>query len=192
VNDKGNILIPADISLLGILQSRVCWFCITRLCAPLAERMGLIIYQHKIQYIARLPVPQLTDVQCEHIGKLTLQLTETAKQRYAIRRQTAHRIASDLGTAQGKLNQKLELWWELSFQEFRAELMKSFKRDIPLKERNEWEALLKEQASEIGRLTARIVQLETELNAAVYAVFGLNEAEQRLIEQETKYQYGEW
>ncbi|HVB21047.1 MAG TPA: hypothetical protein VNG51_03765 [Ktedonobacteraceae bacterium] len=192
MNDKGNILIPADISLLGILQSRVCWFCITRLCAPLAERMGLIIYQHKIQYIARLPVPQLTDVQCEHIGKLTLQLTETAKQRYAIRRQTAHRIASDLGTAQGKLNQKLELWWELSFQEFRAELMKSFKRDIPLKERNEWEALLKEQASEIGRLTARIVQLETELNAAVYAVFGLNEAEQRLIEQETKYQYGEW
>ncbi len=73
-----------------------------------------------------------------------------------------------------------------------VELVQVFKRDIPLKERNDWEALLQEQASEIGRLTARIVQLETELNAAVYAVFGLNEAEQRLIEQETKYQYGEW
>ncbi|MHB8599132.1 MAG: hypothetical protein ACYDER_20260 [Ktedonobacteraceae bacterium] len=73
-----------------------------------------------------------------------------------------------------------------------AELVKVFKRDISLKERNEWEALLKEQASEIDRLTARIIQLETELNAAVYAVFGLSEAEQRLIEQETKYQYGEW
>ena len=139
-----------------------------------------------------LPIPTLTDAQSEQIGNVVQQLTETAKHRYAIRRQMAHRIVSDLSTAQGKLNQKLEMWWELSFQEFRAELLKSFKRDIPLKERNEWEALLKEQATDIERLTARIVQLETELNAAVYSVFGLNAEEQRLIEQETKYQYGEW
>ena len=154
--------------------------------------MGLMIYQHFTQFMTHLPIPQLTDLQRDHLNNVVQQVTETAKQRYAIRRQTAHRIASDLDTPQGKLNQKLELWWTLSFQEFRAELVKVFKRDISLKERNDWEALLKEQASEIDRLTARIVQLETELNAAVYAVFDLSEAEQRLIEQETKYQYGEW
>ncbi len=192
VNDKGSFLLPTDKSLIGILQSRACWFCITRLCSPLAERMGLIIYQHKTQYITSLPIPTLTDAQREHIARLAQQITETAKQRYAIRRKTAHRIQSDLGTAQAKLNQKLETWWELSFSEFRAELVKVFKRDIPLKERDDWEALLKEQATEIDRLTSTIVQLETELNAAVYAVFGLNEEEQHLIEQETKYRYGEW
>jgi hypothetical protein len=37
-----------------------------------------------------------------------------------------------------------------------------------------------------------MVQLETALNAAVYNVFGLNEEERLLIEQETKYAYGEW
>jgi hypothetical protein len=37
-----------------------------------------------------------------------------------------------------------------------------------------------------------IVRLETELNAAVFEAFGLNEAEIALNEQETKYQYGEW
>lgn len=68
----------------------------------------------------------------------------------------------------------------------------SKKRDIPLKERGEWEEMLQEERAKIARLTARIVVLEMKLNAAVYAVFGLNEEEQRLIEQETKYQYGEW
>jgi hypothetical protein len=34
--------------------------------------------------------------------------------------------------------------------------------------------------------------LESELNEAVYEVFGLDEEERALIEQETKYRYGEW
>jgi hypothetical protein len=33
---------------------------------------------------------------------------------------------------------------------------------------------------------------ETELNKAVYEAYGLNDGEIELIEQETKYQYGEW
>jgi hypothetical protein len=36
------------------------------------------------------------------------------------------------------------------------------------------------------------VRLETELNKAVYEAYGLKDEEIRLIEQETKYQYGEW
>ncbi len=86
----------------------------------------------------------------------------------------------------------MQEWWLLSFKEFREELTKVFKRDIPLKERDDWEALLREQAAEIGRLTAEIVRLETELNEAVYDVFGLSEEERAIIERETKYRYGEW
>jgi hypothetical protein len=61
-----------------------------------------------------------------------------------------------------------------------------------VKDRDEWETLLRECTAEIEKLTGEIVRLETELNAAVYEAFGLNEAEIALIEQETKYQYGEW
>jgi type I restriction-modification system DNA methylase subunit len=192
INDKGNIFLPKDKSLLGILQSRVCWFCITRLCAPLAERVGLIIYQHKIQFIERLPMPSLKEEQRECIGGLARQLTETARQRYEARRRTTHRIVDDLGTPAGKLNQRLQEWWQLSFKEFREELLKAFKRDIPLKERDDWEALLREQTAEIGRLTAEIVRLETALNKEVYDVFGLSDEERAIIERETKYRYGEW
>jgi type I restriction-modification system DNA methylase subunit len=185
--------IPTNsLALLGILSSRTLWYTLSRLSLALGERAGSLNYRLIRQYMECLPIPSLTDTQSRHLENVALQLTETAKQRYAIRRKTAHRIQSDLGTAQAKLNQKLTTWWELSFSEVRAELVKVFKRDIPLKERSDWEALLKEQATEIDRLTATIVQLETELNAVVYAVFGLNEEEQQLIEQETKYRYGEW
>jgi hypothetical protein len=51
---------------------------------------------------------------------------------------------------------------------------------------------LKERTAEIGKLTGEIIGLETLLNAEVYAAFGLNDDEIRLIEEETKYNYGEW
>jgi hypothetical protein len=86
----------------------------------------------------------------------------------------------------------LTAWWELSFKELRDELVKVFKRDIPLRERDDWEALLRERSDDIAKLTSEIVRLETELNAAVYDVFGLNEEERGIIERETKYRYGEW
>ncbi len=192
VNNRGYALLPTNISLLGILQSRVCWFCITRLCAPLGERKGLVRYLHFTQYTTHLPIPPLTDSQRDHIGTLAQQLTETARQRYEVRRKTTHRIVNDLGNSQAKLNQRLTTWWELPFKEFREELVKVFRRDIPLKDRDDWEALLRERTAEIGSLTNEIVRLETELNEAVYEVFGLDEEERALIERETKYGYGEW
>ena len=143
---------------------------------------GLIIYQQKIHFITHLPIPPLTDTQRETIGALVQQLTTVAKQRYAVRRKTTHRIENDLGTPPGKLNQQLAIWWELSFNEFRNEIVKVFKRDIPLKDPDVWETLLRERTAEIGKLTGEIVRLETLLNAEVYAAFGLNDDEMRLIE----------
>ncbi|HVB76016.1 MAG TPA: Eco57I restriction-modification methylase domain-containing protein, partial [Ktedonobacteraceae bacterium] len=90
INNKGYILPTTDKSLLGILQSRVSWFCISRLCAPLGERAGLMIYQHFTQFMERLPIPSLTDEQSECIGMLARQLTDTARERYEARRRTTH------------------------------------------------------------------------------------------------------
>ncbi len=185
--------IPTDsYALLGLLASRTNWYVLSHIAQPLGERAGTMIYRLFRQYMERLPIPPLTGTQRETIGALAQQLTTVAKQRYAVRRQTTHRIESDLGTSPGKLNQQLAIWWELSFNEFRNEIVKVFKRDIPLKDRDDWEKLLRERTAEIGKLTDEIVRLETLLNAEVYAAFGLNDDEIRLIEEETKYNYGEW
>ena len=39
--------------------------------------------------------------------------------------------------------------------------------------------------------TAEIVRLETQLNARVYALFDLTPAEIKIVEESTKYRYGE-
>lgn len=45
----------------------------------------------------RLPILLLDGAQHDHIGKLAQQITEKAKQCYAVRRKTTHRVESDLG-----------------------------------------------------------------------------------------------
>lgn len=70
-------------------------------------------------------------------------------------------------------------------------MQKVFRRDIPLKERDDWEALLKERRAEHERLTSEIISLEGELNERVYHLFDLNADEIRIIEETTKYRYGE-
>ena len=46
-------------------------------------------------------------------------------------------------------------------------------------------------AGEHRERTAEIVRLETELNARVYGLFGLTAAEIAIVEESTKYRYGE-
>ncbi|GAC1634924.1 MAG: hypothetical protein NVS4B11_36980 [Ktedonobacteraceae bacterium] len=180
-------------SLLGILSSRILWFVLSRISQPLGERAGSLIYRLFRQYMERLPIPTLTPTQREQIGTLAQQITDVAQRRYQVRHRTASRIVHDLGNGpDARLNQRLDLWWDLSFPEFHTEITKVFKRTIPLKERDDWEELLRERSKQIHDLTDEIIRLETLLNEQVYNVFDLNEEEIALIERETKYKYGEW
>lgn len=98
---------------------------------------------------------------------------------------------SDLGAPGGKLSQKLTAWWTLDFPALRAELGKVFKTDVPVKDRDEWEDWFQGQKAQHEQHTAEIVRLETDLNARVYALFGLTADEITIIEASTKYRYGE-
>ncbi len=194
VGNKTTFMIPGGNQvLLGLLMSRVSWFCISGLCNPIGERKGMLRYVLSEQSMVRLPIPDVpVPVQpliAEHVNALS----STTSARYTLHRQARHRILSDLGRPGGKLNLKLTAWWELDFPAFRAELTKVFGRanDIPLRQRDEWEAWLADRRSEHERLTAEIVRLETALNAQVYALFDLTPAEIRIIEESTKYRYGE-
>ncbi len=190
-NNSAQIIPTSDMSLLGFLQSRVIWFTISQICTPLRLRSGLWQYQQFIQFIARLPIPDAPAAEREAIGNLATTITELARTRYRLHQKAWHRIHSDLGGGAGPLTQKLTRWWELDFAAFRREVGKAFKHDIPLREREEWEAWLDEQRSAHHAHTAEIVRLERDLNARVYALFELSPAEIALIEASTLYQYGE-
>ncbi len=201
INNKGYIIPDASTSLLGLMQSRTIWFAIKQTCLPLGERAGMERYQLFTQYTEKLPIPAMSDADRTALGALTMEITELARARYTLHQRVRHRLHSDFGTLlrQGScgqapekaLNQKLTAWWTLDFPTLRAELHKVFKRDIPVQERDEWEAWHAAQRADHTRLTAEIVTRETDLNARVYALFGLTDKEIALIEESTKYRYGE-
>lgn len=56
---------------------------------------------------------------------------------------------------------------------------------------DEWEEWLSARQAEHRERTAEIAQLEMELNARVYALFGLTAAELAIVNESTKYWYGE-
>ena len=191
INNSGHFTPLMDWSLLGVLQSRVTWFAISQIAQPLRLRAGLWQYQLFDQFLSRLPIPNMTEDEREVVGGLAMAITEQARARYDLHEKTRRRIVNDLGVPGVGLNQKLTAWWTLDFAALRRELQKVFKRDILLKERDEWEEWLGARKSEHLARTSAIVGLETELNARVYALFHLSPDEIALIEASTKYAYGE-
>jgi len=173
--------------LLGLLNSRVSEYFCRNIFAAKANNY----YEIQPSGLSQFPIPDAPAAESDAIGVLAMAITEQARIRYILHTQVRHRIASDLGVVGKALNQRLTAWWNLDFPAFRAELLKVFKRDIALKERDDWEAWLAEQRAAHQHHTAEIVRLETELNSRVYTLFDLTPAEITLIEESTKYRYGE-
>jgi hypothetical protein len=191
VNDTGNIISDVAPWLLGILQSRPLWFAVSNICTPLRLRTGLWQFRLKPQFITRLPIPDVPEAEREVIGGLATAITAQARIRYELHCKARHRLVTDYGVPGKTLNNKLTAWWDLDFPTLRAELQKVFRRDIPLKDRDEWEEWLEDRKAEHTQRTAEIVRLETDLNARVYALFDLTPDEIETIETQTKYRYGE-
>jgi hypothetical protein len=61
--------------------------------------------------------------------------------------------------------------------------------DIPVSERDEWQAYFDERKSRVAALDARIADLENEINDRVYRLFDLNTDEIALIEEALEGQY---
>ena len=141
------------------------------------------------QYMRPLPVPDVPNNAKEDLAEIATNLTETANSRYQLHERVRQRIVTDWAGKKA-LGNKLTAWWELDFPTFRAEFKSRFKRDIPVAERDEWQAWLAAQRAEHERLTATIIRLETDLNARVYALFDLTPAEIQIIEEGANYPYG--
>jgi hypothetical protein len=180
LGNTGYIALPDHPWLLGYLSSRCAWFLISQTAIALGERAGVMRYRLIDQYMRPLPIPDAPAADREAIGDLAMKITAEARARYDLHRRARRRILADLGAADKSLNQKLTAWWDLDFPALRAELQKVFKRDIPLKDRDDWEEWLAARRAEHQQRTMAIVRMETELNARVYALFDLTPARSRL------------
>ena len=172
--------------LLGLLNSRVSEFFCRSVFAPKANGY----YEVQPGKLEQFPVPKCGKEVSKAIGDLAGRISSFSQQRYALESSTTHRLKSDLGSAGKTSNRALAAWWKLDFAALRIELGKAFKKDIPVADRNQWEAWFSKQLSEHCRLTDEIVHAETELNHRVYALYGLSSDEIVHIEGMTKHRYG--
>ena len=165
--------------LAGLMQSNITWFLYTGM-AP-SVRGGF--YRFFSQYVETLPIPKASKAEQQAIADIAAEIQGLAEARFQVEADFRHRIACDLGESpDAKLNKKLHDWFMLDGVQFRKEIKKAFKTDIPLAERSDWEAHLQSQAQKVAGLNVQIHDKETELNQMVYALFQLTKQEILLLE----------
>lgn len=77
----------------------------------------------------------------------------------------------------------------MGFADFRDEIKRVFRTEIPVKERGEWEAYLAKNRAEVRKLDAEIEKAEREIDAIVYRLFDLTPEEIALLETSIAGQY---
>ncbi|MDP1766901.1 MAG: Eco57I restriction-modification methylase domain-containing protein [Methylotenera sp.] len=177
-NNALNLIPETSFYELGLIISIVSWYLLT----DSASLMRGGFYQIHGHVLEKLPIPNANPEQRAHIAQLAETCQTAAEARRNAEIAFTRRIPDLAGTPQIKLSIKLQQWWLLDFAGFRAEILKSFKAEIPLKDRNDWQDLFTQQQSLIRELNQHIQLAEQQLNRAVYALFGLDEAEIALVE----------
>ena len=169
----------------GVLNSKAVWFVVQGITSII--RGGF--QQLRAQNIETLPIPTATEQQQTELSHLAAACAQAAKERLDAQRGFGRRILDLLPTpipkgAQASLGDKLGSWWLLAdFKAFQFEVQKRFKTEIPLRERNDWESLFVEEKSRIQQLSHNIAATERSIDAIVYTLFGLNQAEIALVER---------
>lgn len=136
------------------------------------------------QGLSDFPIPAASNEQKAKLSELAEAAQAAAEKRYELQQSITRRIP-DLAAdpANAKLTTRLKEWWSLpDFAAFHKEVEKALKARIPLLERTEWENWITTTRAEINALTAKIAQLEAEINAKVYDLFELTPAEIELLE----------
>ena len=80
-----------------------------------------------------------------------------------------------------RLTGRLQTWWELDFAGFRTEVQKSFRADIPLRERGDWEVYLDQKRTALRDEVAIVRQFDRAMDRVVNDIFGLTRAEMALL-----------
>ncbi|MGB8736253.1 MAG: N-6 DNA methylase [Rhodomicrobium sp.] len=186
LNDKA-FFVKSDALLVSLLNSRVSWFWLFGEASPL--RGGQWRLELREQYMSQLPIAGMSQKISAELDKIGLLCTVAAHKRFAIQAETRHRILDLAPPELRKLTGKLENFHALDFVGFREEVKKSFRVDIPVKERRDWEAYIAESGAEVRRLTSEIEAAEREIDATVYKLFDLTAEEIALLEASLAGQY---
>lgn len=178
LNNKCFFIQTDDRQLLGVLNSTVGWWHLRS--TSRVKRGGYI--EAESQYVEKLVIPQFGPHASQAISRSVDEAGRFKEARDDICGSFHNRLLTDLAAPGARLSRKLENFHELDFNEFRAEVKRALKAEIPLKERADWQALHAEASAEVKRLSAEIAAAEREIDRLVYEAFELTPEEIALLE----------
>ena len=183
INNKAFFIPNLPLFELALLNSKVGWFVLSSLAR--IKRGGFI--EAEAQYVGQLPsLSDAAEAKRDQLGVLAGSVATLTRQRDTLIADLRRRIP-DLCPAgrNAKLSTKLKTWWLLDFDAFRAEAKKTFKQDIPVSERNAWEAYLVAEKHKVQALTSGIESAEKDIDQLVFGIFDLTPDEIIMLDSES-------
>ncbi len=127
----------------------------------------------------RLPIKIITlNNQQPFIVKADIMLSKN-KELNQLSQQSTQLLQAKFSTI--NINKKLQSWYSLTGNEFLKELSKQ-KIKLPLSEQQEWLQYFEEQKTKANNIQQTIEQTDKEIDAMVYALYGLTAEEIKIVE----------
>jgi hypothetical protein len=189
-NDSMWIIPTENKALLGVLNSKMGWWLITKYCTQIQNGCQLIW-----KYFGQIPVPELNSPELTALVDKMLSLTQ--KQQNTTN--TFIKYLNSQITVE-KLSRKLENWHELEFSDFIKELRKGISStnkvltnkglqplDNKLSKSDEmdWMEVFENRKNEAQTLKSEIEKTDKEIDQMVYELYGLTEKEIKIVEEAT-------
>ena len=172
-NNSMWILPTENKALLGVLNSKMGWWLITKYCTQIQNGCQLIW-----KYFGQIPIPECSN----HTGLTTL------VNKMIIKTAELKKLANTfISLLQSKFEiekptTKLQNWYELEFKDFLKELKKA-KVQLSLSEEAEWMQYFNEQKQKAKELKAEINKVDSDIGQMVYELYELTDEEIKIVEQ---------
>jgi len=174
-NDSMWIIPTENKALLGILNSKMGWWLITKFCTQIQNGCQLIW-----KYFGQIPIANTTDA----LSDLVTIVLSLNKELQEVTSKFNKYFSGQFKIE--KLSGKLEKWYTLSFEEFIKEINKVIKVQkgtlLTKKEEFDWIDLFEENKQKANALQNEIAKTDKEIDAMVYQLYELNEEEIKIVE----------
>jgi hypothetical protein len=173
INNALSSVANAGDTELALLNSKVSWFTLKSSGSTMSGGF-LQIHGHVLD---ALPIPDMTPSHKQELARLAAEAQSAAEARRDVIQPFGRMVHRDFGKPPSSLVQSIP-----AFVDFTASLKKTFKRELSLQEKNDWEATLDKARGSCALQANTIAACEQAIDKIVYQLFELTADEIAVVE----------
>ena len=174
-NDSMWIIPTNNKALLGILNSKIGWWLISKYCTQIQSGNQLIW-----KYFGQIPIPELSKSTLDSfVDKMIVNTSNQTNLSIKFLKYIQSQFKTE------KPTKKLQSWYELDFSEFIKELNKAIKKvdgeKLTKMDEMEWMEVFETKKTEVQLLNSEISKTNKEIDQIVYKLYDLTEEEIKIV-----------